>query len=366
MPSVHAQRLERWIGAELAEGIARQSRGWHGPPIPIMGVPGRVFVRGDGDYVGFIRGGGFASLSDFARDRARHVLRRWARGQLVMAGMGFASLSDLISEATTGGKGQLLYYNKTTVAKPAAAYCQDMWNKGAVPAAGSNGGAAPGGTVYTNASAGALPFISPGGSDTAHLTTWNALGTIVGALLLYDRLFAVSVSHNSANVAITGVPTRYQGGALPDLPAAGSFISARVTTVLDATAHNVTITYVDQDGNTAEAGAALAARVSSAVDTIPFTTPRWFYTLNGADMGVRKVTNWATSGANAGVSDLFLGHILAICPMLAANLPFILDGINSAFNLVQIQTAACLAFMEYFMPATTLGTFSGLIEVVSG
>lgn len=360
--STHAQRLERWLGADLAEGIARQTRGWHGPPIPLAGVPGLVYATGGGDFVGPIRGGYLASLADYARDRTRMALRRWSQRQGSRLYTGFASLSDLISEATVGGKAQDIYYQKTaTVAKPAAGYCQDLWNMAAVPSAGSNGGALAGGTICNAATAGRLPIIDPGGGDTNHLTTWTGVADRVGALLLSDRLFAFSGSHNSANAACTGVPTRYQ-----DTTAAGSYISARVTTILTSTAHNITITYMDQDGNTAEAGSAQAARASAAVGTIPLTIPQWFYYLNAGDTGVRKITNWATSAGNTGVSDVFIAHALAILPQLAINTPFILDGINSAFNLVKILSGSCCMLTEYWMPATNAPTFSGLIKIVGG
>lgn len=359
MLSTHAQRLERWIGPDLCEGLARQTKGWHGTPIPLMGVPGRVYVTGAGDFVGPIRGGFYGSLQDFMRDRMRAAWKRHSSG--IFLNTGFSSLSDLISEATTGGKAQDLYYSKTSVSKPAAAYCQDLWVSGAVPAVGSNGGAAPGGTTYDNTTTGALPFISPGGADTAHLVRWDNASGATGALMLVDRVFAVSCSHNSANISITGVPGRYQS-----TEAVNCFISARVTTVLSSTAHNITITYMDQNGNTAEAGTAQAGRISAAVGTIPFTTPQWFYYLNGTDNGVRKITNWATSAANTGVSDVFIAKMLAICPIPFANVSYVLDGINSAFNLVKITSGACLTFMEYFMAATSACTHSGLIKIVSG
>jgi len=357
-PSVHAQRMERWLGPEMAEGLVRQAKGWYGDPIPVMGVPGRVFACGDGDYCGSIQGGFFANLATYSEDKIRRALKKHAAGGYLNTG--FGSLSDLISEAT-GGKMQHIYYQKTGAAKPAAAYCQNLWNKGAVPSAGSNGGAAPGGTVNAKGDAGSLPFSNPAGSDTLHITTWTAQATVANTVMLVDRLFSVSCSHNSANIAITGVPSRYQ-----DTTAKNSFVSARVTTVLTATAHNITLTYMDQDGNTAEAAPAIAARVSSAVDTIPLTTPSWFIPLNAGDTGVRKITNWATSGANTGVSDVFVAHMLALCPIPVANMPIVLDGINSAFNLVEIKTNACLMLMEYFATATTATTHTGLIQVVSG
>jgi len=216
--------------------MSRSGKGWHGSPIPIMGVPGRVYIGGDGDFVGPIRGGFYGSLFDYVENRLRAACRRHS-GKIFL-NTGIASLSDLISEATVGGKGQEIYYQKTsTVAIPAATYCQDLWNMAAVPSAGSNGAALAGGSIYDASSVGRLPVADPGGADTNHLTTWSALGTVIGSLLLCDRMFAFSGSHNSANAACTGVPTRYQNAT-----AKGCFISLRVTTNLSATAHNITIT----------------------------------------------------------------------------------------------------------------------------
>ena len=362
MNSTHSHRLERWLGSELAEGIAWKTHGWYGPPIPLAGVPGRVFVTGAGDYVGPIKGGYFASLADYGADRYKRVMREWSRRQQYQFNTGFASLSDLITEATTGGKSQWLMYQKTGVAGPAATSSAFLWAQGAMPSAGANAGAAAGGTVPDNTTIGGFKQTDPGGSDTLHLTTWTGLpATAVSSLMLFDYIFGVNNSLNSTNTAITGVPTRYQ-----TTTAAGSFVSARVTTVLSSTATNLTVTYMDQDGNTAEAAAAVAARVSSAVQTIPLTQPLWFIPLNTGDTGLRKITNVQSSGANTGVVDWTIGHPLAILPQPQVNVSYILDGINSAFNLIQVQTDACLALLEYFKSATGAATYNGMIQLVSG
>jgi hypothetical protein len=354
--------VERWLGAELANGIAARTKGWHGPPIPVAGVPGRVYVGGDGDFMGPIRGGGFASFADYLAERYKRAMRLAAMRSMSRLNTGFASLSDLITEATTGGKSQYLMYQKTGVAGPAATSSAFLWAQGVIPTAGANAGAAAGGTVPDNTTTGGLKQADPGGADTLHLTTWTGLpATAVGSLMLFDYLFGVNNSVNATNTAVTGVPTRYQ-----TTNAAGSFVSARVTTVLSATATNFTVTYMDQDGNTAEAAAAVAARVSAAVQTIPLTQPLWFIPLNAGDTGARKITNVQSSGANTGVVDWIIGHPLAILPQPQVNVPFILDGINSAFNLVQIQTDACLALLEYFKSATGAATYNGMIQVVSG
>lgn len=354
----HAQQLERWLGsAVVMEGIARKTAGWYGKPIPIIGVPGHVSIRGDGEFVGPIRGGHFASLADYSWDRLSRAMRR----QLSTANVGFASLSDLITEATTGGKSQVLRMNKTGVAAAAVSASQPLWAQGALPVAGANAAAAAGGTSPINTTTGALGQADPGGTDTLHLTTATIVATVVGALMMYDYYFGVNNSVNATNTAVTGVPTRYQSTA-----AAGSFASGRVTTVLSVTATNFTLTYMDQAGNTAEAAAAVTGRVSSAVQQMPFTAPQWFIPLNAGDTGIRKITNIQSSGANTGVVDWFLGMPLCIVPCPIANVPFILDGINSAFNLVRIQTAASLAFMEYYKSATTATTYDGTIQLVAG
>jgi hypothetical protein len=209
---------------------------------------------------------------------------------------------------------------------------------------------------------GALPFTNPGGTDTLHLTTWTGVSTAApGGLLLFDQLWAANINHATTANTITGTLTRYSAA-----DAAGNFLSGRVTTALGATAQNLTATYVDNAGNTAEAAAAIAIRVSSATQQIPFTVPQWFVPLNGADTGLRNVTSLALSAASTGNTDFFIGHTLAILPMLATTVPFVLDGINSAFNLVEVKANACLTLMEYYKSATFTTSYDGIIQLVSG
>jgi len=354
--------MERWLGEELAEGIARNAKGWYGPPIAIAGVPGHVYVAGSGDYVGAIKGGYYACLADYIHDRYKRIIRQLTRRQLYQLNTGFADLPDLISEAMVGGKMQSLVYNKSGIIGPAITACLHLWAQGTVPAAGSNAGAAAGGTVPTNTTTGGFQQINPNGSDTLHLATWTGASSIhYGALMLYDYIFGVNNSLNATNTAITGVPTRYEAA-----DAVGNFCSARVTTVMTATSTDFTLTYVDQAGNTAEAAAALTGRVSSAVGQIPFTQPLWFIPLNAPDSGLRSMTNIQSSGANTGEADWVIGHPLAILPTYAVDSISVLDGINSAFSLVEIKPSACLALMEFFKNATGANIYRGVIQMVSG
>jgi hypothetical protein len=356
--SPNSTRVERLLGP-LAQMHAEKTKGWYGPAIPILGTPLRI--GGDGEFQGLLRGGQFASLADYTWERYKAFERRFTKSQRHRLNTGFASLSDLISEATAGGKRQQLLYQKTGVAAAAVGNSQSLWGVGALPTAGSNAAAAPGGTQFTRATAGALGQANPGGADTLHLTTWTGQASVAGSVMLFDQVWGANINHATTANAISGTLARYNAA-----DAAGNFLSGRVTTVLGATAHNLTATYVDNAGNAAEAAAALAVRVSSAVNTMPLTAPAWFVPLNSGDTGLRNVTSLALSAASTGNVDWFIGRPLGILPQPVANIPFILDGINSAFNLVEVKTDACLCLMEYTKSAVTATAYGGLIQLVSG
>jgi hypothetical protein len=326
----HTARLERWLGPDCLQHLIDGSRGMY-HPIPVANVPGKLFTY-DGEVYGTIQGG-----------------------------TGFSSLSDLISESTSGGKRQDFQFSKVGSLAVTLAWAS-LWNVGSNPTAGAAPSAIPGGSVPTNGTAGGLKQTDPAGSDTLHFTTAFAQGsTAPNTLLLYDRIFhAASVLHTTTSAqAVSGVPTRYTLTA-----AKGNFAFLEVTTQLSNTAHNITVTYVDQDGNTAEAAAALAAIPASVVTRIPHVP--YYIPLNSGDTGMRNVTNITMSAAlAAGVSNLVMCHPLAWLPCPVANSMMVMDGINSAFNLVEVKTGACLAFLEIKGVASAT-TYNGQVILVSG
>jgi hypothetical protein len=366
--ATHAQKLERWIGAEQLAGISAGMRGWYGPPIAIAGVPGRVYACGDGDFCGPIKGGYFSNMLDYRLHRIKRALRNNSIRSSYTLNAGFSSLSDLISEATTGGKKQTLPYIKVGVAAPAAGASQSLRRVGTYPVAGAIFAAPPGGTVVTRTTdTGAILQANAAGGDQLHLINWFSQQTTAqnSSLMLMDTLFGVQPNYNStASQSITGVPTRYQTAAL----APGNVANADVTTVLTATAVNVTITYVDDAGNAAEAGTAQALRVSSAVNTSPFTQPAWYYALNAGDRGLRNMTAIQFSAATTPAAvDRLISHPLAIMPGAGiANQVVVLDGINSAFNFERIYDDAYLTLWEWMKSATAASTHAGQIVLVSG
>lgn len=364
-----SQKLERYLGSEMLEGISAQMRDYPGPPIPIAGVPGRVYACGGGDFCGPIEGGYFANLWDYRWQRLRRIMRNAARVKGGVLNAGFSSLSDLIMEATTGGKKQTLSYLKVGLAAPAVSASQSLRRQGTLPASGAAIFAAvPGGTVPVRTTAGAILQNNAASGDTLHLVNWFDQQTTAqtSALMLMDTIFGCQPSYNTTALqAITGVPTRYNTADL----APGNMLNADVTTALGATAVNVTITYVDDAGNAAEAGTAQALRTSSAAGTSPFTAPFWFYNLNTGDRGAQKMTAIqfsAISGGGAAV-DRLISHPLAIMPGAGiANQVVMLDGINSAFSLERIYDDAYLTLWDWMKSATAATTHSGQIVLVSG
>jgi hypothetical protein len=280
---------------------------------------------------------------------------------------GFASLSDLIAEATLGGKSQMLMYSKSPTTGTTAGNAVSAWAFGTLPSTGGTGGTSGTGRKTIRTTAGALSFANAAGGDTLHVTTWTGQANAVSSLMLYDRLWDMTYNHaSSLSTAIDSAnrPDRYQTLEL----APGNFISGEVTTALSATAHNVTITYVDQAGNTAEAAAAYAAPVSAVAGRAPLVAGNWFLPLNAGDTGARYLTNIAQSTITSvtGIANYWVGHPIAMMPFPVANVPFVLDGINSAFNLQRIYDNACLAFYTPSIATTATINYTGLIQVVSG
>lgn len=372
----HSQKLERWLGGS-AEDISRSMRGWYGPSVPLANVPGRVYVNGDGEFVGPIRGGQFGNIVDYGEAWMRGVMRRAARAsaRTVQTG-GFATLTELIDAAKTGGKHQRIHFAKfasaTNNSQP-----YSFWNIVTIPAQGGVGGTVGTGRVTTNATTGALAQVNAASGEQLHLIGMTVRQTspsgtngqqtsTIGCVMLYDRLWDMTYNHATGTTqAIDSAnrPTRYQGST----SSIGNFIGGEYTTSGNSTSHTITITYVDDAGNTAEAGAAYTQAQASAVNR--FWHPAlWFYPLNSGDRGVRYLTqiDQSTNTSTTGTQNYWVGHPLGLFPFVSKNIqyPIVYDGINSAFLMTRVQDNACLAFFQMPNNSDQLG-FHGFVELVS-
>jgi hypothetical protein len=260
---------------------------------------------------------------------------------------------------------------KTGVASNAIGNSNDLWTRGSMPAAGAAAAAAPGGTVPTSATTGALGFANLGAANSGHYLNWSLQSSVNNnSLLLYDRIFAVAKTMNStATEAVTGVPTRYQNqtAGASDYIGGNFCFPTNPTTVLPATAHNWTVCqYTDQGGGTANAFIDFTGVSACVVGGIDISVGNWFLDLAAGDVGVKALTQMQCSALVAtGTIDFVIGHPIAVnaCPI--ANMACLDDGLYTALNLSPILDGACLSFIELTKPATTATTYSGLLRAVS-
>lgn len=369
MRAVPSGRIERWLGAEKAEKMSRDMRGWYGPPINIRDLPGSVWIGGDGEFVGDFQRGFFDSAMD-ALDRKIRMLSRRLSFDPCMAGAGFASISAALARASAG-YGQKLNGNiLKTGATGVTSSANSMWQSGSMPVAGGAASAAPGGRAPDKSTTGAMSFNNPSGSDTLHLVGANLFGSIAGnTVLLYDRIFDVAKTMNSTTTeAVTGIPTRYQsttGGAADS--AEGNFLFIEVQTVLANTPHNwATCLYTDQGGATGQTLPTVfgnAAAIASRLDMSTFT---WFCPLASGDSGIAALSQMQCSSLVAtGAINFVIGHPIAFMafPFIPHLLQF--DWLTNMDQAPRIFNDACLALLEMPKPSTVAMTLSGQISVTS-
>lgn len=358
--SIPEDRLERWFGKDTVDRVVANMRPWYGPPIPVSGTDGPLFVTKGGDFFGHIGVGKHASAVDVAVGRGSKRLLKALREQLLTTNAGFASLSALIA-AISAGQRRDFQWQKTGTAG-VAGVTNSLWAVGSQPVAGATGSAAPGGRAPTDATTGAIPYANPGGTDTLHVVGAEVLASLAGSTaLLYDRIFDVQKTMNSnANETVSGVPTRYQSNTPGNADyAAGNFLFIEVLTALAATAHNWDAQYTDQDGNTVVALPTVTGNSAAIINRLDHPTNSWFCPLASGDSGIQALTRMTCSAAVAtGAIDFVIGHPLMMMPCPVANMIFIRDGVNSAMSLARVFDDACLALLEIAKPATTVAAYS--------
>jgi hypothetical protein len=259
-----------------------------------------------------------------------------------------ADLSDLINLSTGGGAApaQANWFTKSARIAGGAATATiagrpcSLWRYDGTP----SGGAIPTTVAApTNATAGALPFTSPGGGREAHLTQAWAVGLVAGTLILYDRLLHIGgLSGTLASAQpVGGSLTRNTGGA-------GNFIMAEIYTAIGSTARTVTAIYDDQDGNPATTTA-----VAMGGTGFLEATRAIFLPLASGDTGVRGVTS-ITLSANTGTAGNFgvtVGRPLAYIGCGAPGAPGWRDFITGMPGIPTVDAGACLSLL--WIPATT-------------
>ena len=373
-------RIERWLGKDAYDNLTRSAMGgpnrWYGPPIPVQGIPGAVYLDADGDFVGRTGVGGFAG----AMDRAEEIIKREARkarARMAFMRSGFArrqrgaigSYDAAIAAYFGGGDRHRNFLKSGTTGVVGST--NTLWFVGSMPAAGAAAAAAPGGTVPDDTTTGTWSFTNPAGGVTQHFLFANPIANVAAnTLLLYDRIFSVTKTMNStATQAVTGVPTRYQNttqGAADS--AEGNFLFIECRTALAATAHNWTVClYEDQSGNTGATLPSVTGNSGNIINRLDQPTLTWFCPLASGDTGISDLEQMQCSAAVAtGAIDFTIGHPIAFIPCGIANFVCEKDGLTTSVNLRRVFDDACLAFLELCKPATTATTYTGDFSTVQG
>lgn len=365
----HGARLERWLGADKVAQISQGMKQWYGPPIAVAGVPGNVWALPGGDFGGIIKAGQFVNALDFGLIKLKARLQHMGRRNRQQCNAGFASLSDLIAEATTGKRREIMISKIGTTGGVGAS--SSLWPAAGYPTAGAAASAAPGGRACDGTTVGAIFGLDNVSPDTRHLVFAVLQATIASnTLLMYDRIFDVAKTMNStATEAVTGVPTRYQSNTATDPNyAGGNFCTIETQTNLPAGAHNWDVClYRNQAGTDNQTFPTVVGVTGQAAPRLDVPAGTWFIPLASGDTGVADLAQIQCSALIAtGAINFVIGHPFAWLPCPIAGVACPLDGINTAFNLVRIFDGAAISFLELIKPATTATTYNGSATLVHG
>jgi hypothetical protein len=372
----HSDRLERWLGADAVQRVSDAMVPWYGPPIPLGGVPGAVYATKGGEFIGHCDAGHFGSAFDRAEDRIRRAFRNgnrrkavWAAKQLVQANAGFASLSDLIAEASAGKKREIFWQKTGSTGVASAA--NSLWGAAGQPTVGLAGSAAPGGRAVDGSTTGAQFGLDNVSTDTRHFVSGNVFASTANqTLLMYDRIFDVAKTMSSTGTeSVTGVPTRYQSSTATDPNyAGGNFCFPEVYALLGAGAHNWTVCqYRNQAGTDAQTFPSVTGNAAAIANRVDIgSTGQWFMPLATGDTGVMDLHQMQCSASITGSINFVIGHPIVFMPCIVANIACGVDGIMTAFNLHRVFDGAALSFLEMSKPNSTATAYSGNAVFVHG
>ncbi len=360
-------RVERWLGVAKMQHLQDCMRGWYGSPINLVDVPGSVWITRDGDFVGRLNHGFFASAYDYFADYLRRNWYELSKPQYGMAYAGFTSISDALARASAGNSQRRVFSKVGPTG--VVGVTSSLWRVGPQPAAGSAGAAAPGGTAHDDTNTGAIAFSNPA-SGTLHLVGADVSASVINnSLLMYDRLFSVlKTASSSTQESVTGVPTRYQSSTATNADYIGdNFGFVECFSALGAFAHNWTVcTYTDQSGAGTSTLPSLTGNNGAIIDRLDHPLQQWFAPLESGDVGIMKWTALQCSVNTVTGSALFcIGHPLGFMsfPVINSVLPF--DWLTNRDQAPRIFDDACISFLEPLKPATTATTYTGRFQMTS-
>lgn len=269
--------------------------------------------------------------------------------------MAITDISRLVAALAAG---QTLNFIKASQTAEGAGTWHSMWKADGTPGPGSTPAGGLAGEIPTDATLGAFPFVNPTSGLFNYLVKLALSGSVVGKVILYDRLWhnsGMSGTQTTVDTTLGAVPSLTR----PDANGAGTEVWGEIYTAIGATAATLNIRYTDQDGNVSQVGTyAHPANAESVGQMFPIT-------LAAGDTGVRACTayHWSVSTGTAGNFGLNIIRRIAEVPITQVNVGTILD--FAALGLPRVYDDACIGMMV-LCSTTSTGLLQGSMILGAG
>lgn len=262
---------------------------------------------------------------------------------------------DLDSLLAALPSAELDIYKPSLTAEGAGTW-QSLWKAAGKPAAGATPPAFGSGSGYvpTRATTGALGQTNPAGNR--YLANANFSASVVGSLIVYDRLWTCS----GFGTVVTTAQNVVTGGSLPaGRTPNGAYdveLWGEVYTAPGATTATWTVAAPDGGGTSRNYTYTHPANAETVGQMFPFLPP------SGASPGVDVPTSFTASASSGTAGDigLTLMRRLAIIPIVQANGGVALDAF--ALGLPEVLDDACIALMVQ-CSATSTGVILGSLSL---
>jgi hypothetical protein len=278
--------------------------------------------------------------------------------------MAYITRDSIINALTVSDYGQRRVFTKAMPTNSVANTFSTLWDSDGIPVAGAYGGAAYTAVQCTSATTGAFSFTNPTSPRNLFClgaSAWSVTANSYGSIIVLDRL----LQYDGINHATVGTTNMTNGVTLPRYTTgAGVMAFLEVTTVLNATAHTVQLTYTDQSGNSGNTTTAITPTASSAVRRVPYTG--LYFPLASGDTGIRSVQNViiASGGAPTGTSSLILAKPLFEIPLYDIAVKERYEAMTEELDLPELYDDHCLMFLIASNSAATTPKYVGRMRVV--
>jgi hypothetical protein len=261
---------------------------------------------------------------------------------------------------------QIIPYTKTaaltTIALTRHTIAGQAGNPGALTLAGTG---APGGALFTDATAG-FPILNAfGGSATGYLTRVNCANSVIGRVELWDKIYGYNIPTGASGFGTLATLTLSAQPSIlartPDGAGHGLRLFLEITTTMSATATTVNVTYTNSAGT--------AGRSTGATASLSgFTATRWVeLPLQAGDSGVQKIETVVIGGATnaAGVANVIIARPLWSNSVRVANAAgMIVDGLDkTGMPVVYADSALVVCTVA---DSTSAGVPDLMLEISNG